>query len=60
MPQFAFRGNVKLNGATFYIEAPNEEEAIEKARLHQWDDYQTTGAEAIDWEINPNTCEAND
>ena len=59
MPEFIARGTVKLSGSIFIIEASNLEEAKRMAKAGQHDDRDDSGAEAVDWEIDPATVEPN-
>lgn len=60
MPQYLFRGRIELDGATFCIDAENEEEAKEKASAGSWDDLDIDGAASRNWTIHPETCELNE
>lgn len=60
MPKFICTGKVTLNGVIFYIEAKDETEATKKAAAGDWVDYETSGAETVDWECNPSTVEATE
>jgi hypothetical protein len=55
-----FRGSVTLNGAIFFIDADSSQAAVEKARQGEFEDYDIDGAELVDWEIRPGTCERAD
>lgn len=59
MGEYIFRGTVELSGVDFYVTADTAEEAIQKAKRGEYDDYKTAGAETINWKIDPNTCEDN-
>lgn len=60
MPQYTAEGKVELNGATFFITADSLEEAKRKAKAGEWDDYNSAGAETINWEIRPATVKLNE
>lgn len=57
MARFWFKGSATLRGVQFLVEADSKEEAIARAGNGECDDYDTSGAETSDWEINKNTCE---
>lgn len=58
--RYMFRGSVTLNGAIFFIDADSSQAAVEKARQGEFEDYDIDGAELVDWEIRPGTCERAD
>jgi len=60
MPEYIFRGSVTMNGVVFTVTAKDSQEAIEKARQGEFDDFDASCGEAVDWEIRPGTCERND
>jgi hypothetical protein len=54
MPKYWFKGRATLSGVEFCIEASSKEEAKVRAKNGEWDDYDTSGADTADWEINAN------
>lgn len=54
------RGTLELSGVIFTIKASSAEEAAEKAKAGEWDEWDVSGAESINWTINPATVETND
>jgi len=60
MREFVCTGTMELRGVTFFIEAATEEEAIEKAKAGEWSDYDTNGAESVNWDMRESTLEANE
>jgi len=60
MPEYRFFGRITLNGATFYISAPDAETARALAAKGKYDDADFNGAEMVDWDINPKTLEENE
>ncbi len=57
MRTYRFRGNVKLSGVEFVVEATGPEDARNAARAghHKSVDFAT--GEMVDWEIKPDTIE---
>lgn len=53
--EYTFSGSVELRGVT----ATSPEEAKRKAAEGDYDEYDTSGAETVNWEINTKTCEEN-
>ena len=58
--QWIFKGSLRLDGVSFFITADNEAEAIAKAKMGDYDEYDEMGATAADWEIDPKTGDPND
>jgi hypothetical protein len=55
-----FTGSVELSGVTFFINDCTEDEARDRAQAGKYDDYDTSGAETVDWNIKAKTIEANE
>lgn len=60
MAQWVFTGSIRLDGVSFYITAETEAEAIAKAKIGDYDEYDEQGATTADWEIQPSTVTLND
>lgn len=58
--RFIARGSLTLNGVVFIIEADTINDAKQKAAAGLWTDYETFGAESVDWDIRPKTVEADE
>lgn len=58
--EFICRGRVTLDNVTFRIVAKSREHAETLARQGKFDDYDTTTAEGVDWEMRPETVETNE
>jgi hypothetical protein len=50
MARYIISCDVKLEGATMYVEADSPEEARAKAARNEWDDIDYKGAALVDWE----------
>ena len=59
MPEYLFRGSLKMRGVVFFIEAENEAEAKKIAASGRYDDFDDNGAETVDWSIDEDTCKEN-
>jgi hypothetical protein len=60
MAQFTFYGTLELNCVCFFVEAADEAEAKAKAAAGQYTQYETLGAEPVNWTLNPKTMELNE
>ena len=60
MASWIFKGSIRLDGVTFYVEAESEEEAREKARAGDYEEYDEMGAETANCEIDAGTIELNE
>lgn len=60
MPEYIFQGTVTLSGVDFYVTADSEEEAIAKAKMGEYNNRDTVGADSTDWDIDPNSCVLNE
>ena len=60
MPEYLFRGRLELNGVIFTVNAENEEEARAKAKTGDYSEWDISGAEGVNWTLDPATCEANE
>jgi hypothetical protein len=58
--EFMFTGTVELRGVTFFVTAEDEDAAREKAKAGEYDDYDSGGAETVNWEMNPDSLEVNE
>lgn len=59
MKEYTFTGDVKLRGVVFTVHAETEDEAIEKAKSGDYEDWDGSGAEVTDCHLNPKSCEEN-
>ena len=57
--EYTCRGTLELSGVVFTIKARSFEEAEEKSRNGEWDEWDITGAESINWTMKPSTVEDN-
>jgi len=55
--RFQVLGKLKLANVNFTVNASSADEARTKAANGEWDDYEVTTAEAVDWELDPDTVE---
>lgn len=53
-------GTVELRGVTFFINDCTREEAEERAKRGDYDDYETNCAETYNWDIKSGSIEANE
>ena len=58
--EFIFTGTVELRGVHFFVVARDEADARAKAASGDWVDYETTGADTVNWELDPKTIQANE
>lgn len=58
--EFLFTGALHLECVTFVIKAASESEAADRASAGQYDSFDTGGAAAVKWSIDPSSCEASD
>ncbi len=58
--EFIFEGTVELRGVQFFVVAEDEMDARAKASAGEWTDYDTLGAETVNWELDLKTIQAND
>lgn len=59
MPEYRFYGRITQDGVTYYISAPNRESAIAAVKSNSFDEFDASGAETVDWDIDPKTIEEN-
>lgn len=60
MSEYTVEGTLTLRGVKFTVDANSMSKARAKAKAGEWTDYDTAGAEALDWRLNPNTAESNE
>jgi hypothetical protein len=58
--EYLFSGTVTLRGVWFTVVAKSEAEAREKARNGEYEDYDSSVAEASDWEMNVRSMKVNE
>ena len=58
--EYTCRGTLELSGVVFTIKARSLEEAKEKARNGDWEEWAIDSAESINWTLNPKTVEPNE
>ena len=58
--EFIFTGTIELHGVQFFILAEDEDEARAQARGGDYIEYETGGAETVNWTIDPNSLESNE
>ena len=57
--EYTFRGRLELSGVVFYVKAGNAVEAKEKAARGEYEEYDVSGAEAINCSLRLNSIEDN-
>ena len=60
MPEFTAKGYVTRNGVRFFIVAASLDEAKEKARNGEWQDYDDKGADTVDWVMDVDSVKEAD
>ena len=60
LKEFIFKGTLELRGVVFTVKAVDRDAAQAKATRGDYDDYDTRGAEAADWQLDLRSCESND
>lgn len=58
--QFTFKASGKFTGIIVLVEAETLEEAKEKAKRHEYEEYDVRGAECINLDINIDSAKAED
>lgn len=58
--EYIFTGSVELRGVQFFVKAKSLDEARQKARGGDYEEYETQCAETVNWEINPKTAKVNE
>lgn len=57
MARFTATGSVTLSGIVFHFEAENIAVAMSKAKFGEFEEYDTTMASLVDWEITSDPIE---
>lgn len=60
MPEFIFTGTLKLSGVTFFVDAPDVKQAIQRAKAGEYSSYEIDAAETADCKLDPDTCALNE
>lgn len=54
---FLVRGTLELAGVTFTVSATSADAARAKASSGEWEDWDTSGAESVNWKLDPDSVE---